>query len=198
MTGVNNTQNELTTSETDARRTIVFWTFFSTFAITISFVAYLIFAEFNCHKLGNCLAMQMTMPSVVVAGVLGSFVSALHRILSAQDKLNVEEYAEKSKSGMLYNIVYASIPPLTGAITAAILYAVFAGEILSGSLFPAFSCANKIDNCTNFDSFLHDFRPKEAPDIAKAIVWGFIAGFSERFVPNVLNRITVDSNGKDP
>jgi hypothetical protein len=34
--------------------------------------------------------------------------------------------------------------------------------------------------------------PKDAAANAKAIVWGFIAGFSERFVPNILNRLATD------
>jgi hypothetical protein len=35
--------------------------------------------------------------------------------------------------------------------------------------------------------------PKDAAANAKAIVWGFIAGFSERFVPNILNRLATDT-----
>jgi hypothetical protein len=34
--------------------------------------------------------------------------------------------------------------------------------------------------------------PNDAAANAKAIVWGFVAGFSERFVPNILNHFATD------
>ena len=47
-------------------------------------------------------------------------------------------------------------------------------------------------SCGDFHGFVTNWMPKDAAANAKAIVWGFIAGFSERFVPNILNRLATD------
>jgi len=41
--------------------------------------------------------------------------------------------------------------------------------------------------------FVAYWSPKDAATNAKAIVWGLIAGFSERFVPDILNRLSSEN-----
>jgi hypothetical protein len=72
------------------------------------------------------------------------------------------------------------------------IYLVFAAGLLKGDLFPEFTCMPNKDSCNDFQGFLTHWAPNGAPANAKAIVWGFIAGFSERFVPNILNRLATD------
>lgn len=49
-----------------------------------------------------------------------------------------------------------------------------------------------LDGCQSYVDYLDKWKPKLPADLAKLIVWGFVAGFSERFVPNILNKIASD------
>ena len=72
-------------------------------------------------------------------------------------------------------------------ILAVFVYAVFAGGIVQGALFPAFSLADV--SFVDMESFLRDIKPKTNSDVAKALVWSFIAGYSQRFVPNLFEQL---------
>jgi hypothetical protein len=75
-----------------------------------------------------------------------------------------------------------------GAVFALILSLMFIGGLIQGSLFPAFTGSRWIELI--FD----------VPSWAKLMVWSFIAGFSERFVPDLLTRLIQRSNedGHEP
>lgn len=71
-----------------------------------------------------------------------------------------------------------------GAIFATLLFLTFIGGLVQGSLFPRFGGDGWFDVL---------FRPS---DWARLMVWSFIAGFSERFVPDLLNNLILRS-GRD-
>lgn len=70
-----------------------------------------------------------------------------------------------------------------GAVFALILTLIFMGQMIAGSLFPS------------WDPFYRIIY--SAPAFAKLLVWSFIAGFFERFVPRVLENLTRKSNGSE-
>jgi hypothetical protein len=70
----------------------------------------------------------------------------------------------------------AVFAPVTGVIFAIVLSAMFAGEVVSGTLFP------DVDNHGPWF-----FTLWSATEMAKWLLWAFIAGFSERLVPDMLN-----------
>ncbi|OUS13288.1 hypothetical protein A9Q89_03455 [Gammaproteobacteria bacterium 53_120_T64] len=175
-----------TTDEIDVHRTIVLWLFLATLVFTILLAAPLIYAD----KSGE--VVLTTLPVVILAGILGSFVSALNRIYSSANIFPLGKYSVHLKNSNGYLIAYSSIPPLVGAISAAVLYVIFSGQIITGPFFPNFTCELET-GCNEFQLFLGSWSPDQAEDYAKAIVWGFIAGFSERFVPDILNRVTKES-----
>jgi len=178
-----------TSDEVDIHRVIVLWLFLATLVVTI-FVATALVIQDTTGK-----QVLTTLPMVILAGILGSFVSALNRIYSSENIFPVSNYSKLLDRTNSYLVVYSSIPPLVGAISAAILYVVFASEIVTGEFFPAFSCElSPIKACNEFQTFLSSWSPSNAQDYAKAIVWGFIAGFSERFVPDILNKVAKDSD----
>lgn len=180
-------QNELDkAAEFDAHRVIVVWLFLATMALVLFTTGTLVYS----HVTGK--EVLPTLIVVIIAGVLGSFVSALNRIYSSKDIFPKAQYRELLKGANVYLIAYSTIPPLVGAISAAVLYVIFAGQIISGAMFPTFHCSTPT-GCKEFESFLRYWSPQDAADYAKAIVWGFIAGFSERFVPDILNKVSSEA-----
>jgi hypothetical protein len=84
------------------------------------------------------------------------------------------------------------LSPVFGAVFAAILMMVFSGQLIHGSLFPEFTAERKDEGWT-FISFLYWWKPTQATDVAKVLVWAFLAGFAEQFVPDVLDRLLAQS-----
>jgi hypothetical protein len=167
----------------DVHRQIVGWLFLSTVCIVI-IVGVLLWSFYAGQNATSMLLI------VLLAGILGGFVSALKRIYDFQSIFPLPHYHHFLKKSNLYLVMYSMIPPLVGAIGAVILYVIFASKIITGPLFPSFSCGLGPDKCNDLKVILHEWRPSLAEDYAKVVVWGFIAGFSERFVPDILNRLS--------
>jgi len=74
---------------------------------------------------------------------------------------------------------------------AVVLYLLFVSNIVQGSIFPSFICVDA--DFSGLDAFVRGVQPAKNVDVAKCLVWGFIAGYSERFVPNILERISTEA-----
>jgi hypothetical protein len=122
---------------------------------------------------------------VVMSGTLGAFFSALLRFYELND-LPVILY----ERGVLFKgpalFIYTLTPALIGGIAAAVLYLIFQAHLLQGTLFPTIDCVAAQKQCPGLGALLENYGPKESADFAKAILWGFIAGFAERLVPDLL------------
>jgi hypothetical protein len=66
---------------------------------------------------------------------------------------------------------------LLGAVFASVLLFTFIGGLVQGSLFPSIQVGSWTD------------LNLRVPDWSKLLVWSFIAGFSERFVPDLLDNL---------
>jgi len=124
---------------------------------------------------------------VAAAGALGGFVSALRRLYAFQRIFPVNFFKTWHRVD-LYLIIYSMIPSLVGTIAAVALYLIFASGLVKGDLFPLFHLSPASPRPDNFQNFVFNWQPVAPADYAKALVWSFIAGFSERFVPNLLER----------
>lgn len=109
--------------------------------------------------------------SVLFFGALGSTVSFFSRQTLGP--------VEMSKTRTLVGT------QLFGAVFASLLFLAFIGGLIQGSLFPQFE--------GDGGWFSTIFRP---PSWARLMVWSFIAGFSERFVPDLLDNLILRS-GRD-
>jgi hypothetical protein len=165
----------------DAHRLMVMWLFISTLFIGFGFLALVLYFELTGR--GHVTIMI----AVIVAGAGGGFVSSLRRLYSFQDIFPRHEYVQLFRKMNLYVVAYSLVPAVVGMIGAVMVYLMFAAGLLKGDLFPEFHCAT--GQCNDFHGFVANWSPKDAAANAKAIVWGFIAGFSERFVPDILNRL---------
>lgn len=208
-----------------------------------------------------------TLFMVVFAGITGAFVSMQERLQSAV--YNGDPLADLSV--LTHGWLGIFLSPLSGAIFAVILFLFFAGQILTGTIFPEFVVVaarkpleitatqktvtvmeptptpqnqntntqitavgnsetnqtaiaknsdkpvetntnsvvgsnNATDNSTgqtgedtvnnvtqwipiHLVDFLVNTGPKAGKDFAMLLIWCFIAGFAERFVPDALNRL---------
>lgn len=116
-------------------------------------------------------------------GLVGGFVSIQQRLkLFGDEELNL-----LSKSWFQVLLI-----PVYGGIFALVLYLVFLSKIVEGPFFPQFAMA---EFSTPFPSIadIRDFFGKTYPatgmDLAKLLFWSFIAGFSERLVPQIIDQV---------
>ena len=106
-----------------------------------------------------------------------------------------EEFISKLFTMRIY------ISPLIGAFFAYIVYLIFVGGLVQGSLFPDFQCisaetSSPEENCHNYKnyySFGQNTRPATNKDMAKLLLWGFIAGFAEGLIPSLIDNMAQDA-----
>lgn len=123
------------------------------------------------------------------AGVVGGFVGLQRRLKSmAEDDLVL----------LATSWVYICLSPLVGGILAVVLYVLFISTLVSGDLFPSF-VPDRPDSPTGNFSEIFAVHGK-AVDYAKMMFWSFVAGFSERFVTDIVSRFEAgsDPNGGPP
>jgi len=141
------------------------------------------------------------LPLIVLAGMLGAFFSALTRLYKV-DEAGAGLVTPTVGDLGAHLVFYSLIPPVVGAIAALVLYLVFAGKMLAGGLFPAISCVIG-KPCTSVLELMDNYWPTNPEDYGRALVWSFAAGFSERLVPDVLQRMVQktqdeqDAGGQD-
>lgn len=117
---------------------------------------------------------------VFECGIIGGFVSIQQRLRT----LGSEELALLSESWATILVV-----PIFGGVFAMVLYVLFLSGMLQGHLFPSFDIPEFSTPTTPEDviSFLRIY-PSQGADIAKLLFWSFVAGFSERFVPQIVQQ----------
>ena len=120
-------------------------------------------------------------------GLVGGFVSIQQRIKNVGE----EELELLSRSWFQILLI-----PVYGGIFALVLYLAFLGGIVDSPIFPHFSIPTfsvppSTDDMKNL--FVGTF-PQTGIDFAKLVFWCFVAGFSERFVPQIISGAQRDSS----
>lgn len=164
----------------------------SHFIATLSVISVLTLALILPMVSGNSASILL---ATILCGTLGAFFSALIRLYSFEN-LPVALLTSAPASIRSWHLaMYSLVPPLVGAIAAALIYMIFAAKILDGGLLPTFVSKNSAgtgttdEPCKDFLALLSCWGPQEATDYAKCLIWGFVAGFSERFVPDTILRL---------
>ncbi len=151
---------------------------------------------------------------VFMAGMIGAFFSAVTRVESIV--FNASFMLNYQQTGKFYRSYLANLflSMTEGALGALIFYMMQVAGLVEGSLFPEFEHLSTQANAgiggavshainvampvaiqtpppgaTLFDVF-RNAHPSDVAGYGKLFIWSFIAGFSERFVPDFLERFT--------
>jgi hypothetical protein len=122
------------------------------------------------------------------------FVGAMGGLLSMQQRyqsISREGDPIDNISELTQNWSRLFLPAISGSIFAVLLYMLFIGGLVKGDLFPTLTSDMKSVSSESgiaLGSFLKHARPNLNTDYAKLIIWSFLAGFAERFVPDTLSR----------
>jgi hypothetical protein len=127
---------------------------------------------------------------IFVAGTVGGVVNSFRRI---QGLIRAKAQPSAMTARLVTIQIYVS--PFVGGIFAFVLYLIFMGGFVQGSLFPVFASGQ--ESFKTFGDFAALSVPATYADVAKAIVWAFIAGFSEGLVPNFISKLAKDASQKN-
>ena len=116
--------------------------------------------------------------AVFIVGLIGGFVGLQRRL---------KGMADEDLTLLANSWVYVCLSPLVGGILAVIIYILFVSGILQGHFFPKFVPDDPNEKQKGL-ALLFAVHGENAEAYGKMILWGFIAGFSERFVTDILSR----------
>ncbi len=106
-----------------------------------------------------------------IAGATGSLISVLQRLFGLKDGNQLAQNIVALK----YSEKAIQFAPLTGFVFAIVLSFIFNSHLIAGQLFP------------KMDGWLSTLTDEN--ELTKLLVWCFIAGFSERFVPDMIDNL---------
>jgi len=118
---------------------------------------------------------------IFVAGMAGGVINTYLRL----QKLSIEE--QKLRHSNILSIIQIYLSPITAGFLAIIFYLLCLSGFIAGELFPQFVGLER-DYSSVADMFEY-INPAKQIDALKAVTWGFIAGFFEKFIPNTLDKI---------
>ncbi|MCI5130629.1 MAG: hypothetical protein D3904_03705 [Candidatus Electrothrix sp. EH2] len=128
---------------------------------------------------------------VFMLGLLGGFVSIQQRLPS------IEADELKLLSDSWHSILMI---PVNGGIFAVVLMLMFLSGLIEGEMFPKFYRVPFDTSCLAAfkDSVMNWFQytfPQDSHSMGKLLFWSFVAGFSERFVPQIIRTTTTKVTG---
>jgi len=114
-------------------------------------------------------------------GLIGGFVSIQQRL----KKIGDEELELLSRSWFQILLI-----PIYGGVFALVLYLAFLGNIVDGAMFPKFYVPEFAipPSSEDMKKLFTSTYPAAGVDFAKLIFWSFLAGFSERLVPQIISK----------
>jgi hypothetical protein len=137
------------------------------------------------YKLDHLALARQNTVVCVFFGILGAYLSRLIAFQNGTVKLSYDDLRYGYSGKFLF------VRLLVGALSALIVYFVIAGRLIGGELFP------QPEGLGGFGSLWQSYDGAKysgpTANFAKLIVWSFIAGFSERFLPDSLSALETKS-----
>jgi hypothetical protein len=135
----------------------------------------------------------MTLGFATLFGLLGAFFSRITRFQSTSEGLTWDTVSSAFKTPIMF------LKLISGVFGALIIFFIIRSGLLGGEAFPQFDnmlvSAAKIDGAT--PGQIVTIMNYNFQELAKLLVWSFIAGFSERLVPDTLVRVEGRSQGTE-
>jgi hypothetical protein len=126
-----------------------------------------------------------TMALIPVFGAMGAMLSLQQRVENLPSKGDTVRSILAMESGR--ETLWTT--SIAGAFFAIIMNLIFAGGMIEGNLFPSFKYLNDAGGLLPV--------PRPISDIAKMLIWAFVAGFAERLVPDTITRLTMVLKSSD-
>jgi hypothetical protein len=122
-------------------------------------------------------------------GLVGGFVSLQQRL----PKTSTSDLKRLSDSWFALLLI-----PINGGVFAVVLHVAFIAQIVQGSLFPTYQSLERNGAESGAEAivrWLREIAPTNSVELAKLLFWAFVAGFSERLVPQILQTKTDSASG---
>ena len=117
------------------------------------------------------------------AGILGGFISALRRMQSISDDSDSVIVIQ----GIAGADFWLWFSPMLGGVFAVVALLFFLSGLIGGTIFPQFEQAP--GDLAGHWRFWTTLVPHSHGDYAKLFLWCFIAGFAERLIPDMIDRL---------
>jgi hypothetical protein len=156
--------------------------------LIVSISAALVTRSTGTAGAGTFLRFLCVLATSLFMGALGSGMSLNLRIqqspASGDTILNLL-LLKKARASFLFSFI-------SGPIFAMLAYFVLASNLVDGTLFPEFPRPpyKEMPKAATVDYFVF-LQPTTASDLAKLLIWCFVAGFAERLIPDTLDRLLV-------
>ena len=124
-------------------------------------------------------------------GLLGGFISIQQRL---------KTFANRDLALLAQSWFQIVLIPIYGGVFALVLYVGFLSQIVTGALFPVFVIPPFHNPPTTEDmrAFFGATYPASGVDLAKLLFWCLVAGFSERFIPQIISKLPATDGDEAP
>ena len=171
----------LTPLRPQARSRILWYCMKPFFLISATMLLISVTVALNDQRLDQFATLAL-IPVFGSMGAMLSFQQRVENLPSAGDTVRNTLAMESGRQTLWTTSV-------AGSIFAIVINLLFAGGMIEGNLFPKFGYLRGILP-TQQD-------PGPLADIAKMLIWAFVAGFAERLVPDTIGRLTTVLKSND-
>ena len=119
-----------------------------------------------------------------LSGGLGGLLTLALRLRNLPIELPAQLQASSARMMGILNVYFT---PVLAGVFGVIVYALAASGLIGGDLFPTFTGLNA--SYSGVGNLFTSVGPEHNLDAAKALTWAFLAGFVERLVPNMIDRV---------